>query len=129
MHKPILACLAGLLLLAPAARADQGKMVPGRYQVIPDAVVPAKGRKAAPQAVLLDTATGRTWILSAGEFGSLQGPLWEPLRMEPGKPGETSASAAGSNKGTTGRKAPAVPQPAKSGQERPVDRYQYDDNP
>ena len=129
MSRLVLASLAGMLFLAQAAAADQSKGEPGRYQVIPGAEVPAKGGKVSQKAILLDTATGQTWVLSLGtEFGGLPGPLWKPLRVKPAEPAK--ASAKGTNKAVpaSSQKASTKHKPAK-GQQELSDRYEYDDNP
>ena len=130
MGKRILAFLAGMLFLAQAASAGQDDGEPGRYLVIPDAAVPAKGGNTSERAILLDTATGRTWVLSPGpEFGGLTGPRWEPLTMKPSEPVEAAAETGGKAKSSGGQKASTAPKPAKVQQDRPFDRYDYDDNP
>ena len=129
MSKRFLALLAGMLFLAQAASADQGDGEPGRYLVIPDAAVPAKGGKIVRKAVLLDTATGRTWVLSPGpQFGGLTGPLWEPLKMKPSEPVQASAKTPGKAKSPSSQDVSNPPKPAKA-QPGPFDRYDYDDNP
>lgn len=132
MSRLVLALLAGMVFLAGAASAGQSESEPGRYEVIPDAAVPDKAGKVNQKAILLDTATGRTWVLSAsGEFGGLPGPLWEPLKMKPIEP--VQASASGTNKASKAKapsaKKPAAPRKPARASHGAFDRYDYDDNP
>ena len=129
MSRLVLASLAGMLFLAQAAAADQSKGEPGGYQVIPGAEVPAKGGKVSQKAILLDTATGQTWVLSLGtQFGGLPRPLWEPLTMKPSEPAKAAAKVTSKTKAAVSQKTSNPPKPAKR-QPGPFDRYDYDDNP
>lgn len=131
MSRLVLALLAGMFFLAQAAAADQRKGEPGRYQVIPGAAVPGKGGKVSQKPILLDTATGQTWVLSSSPgFGGLPGPLWEPLRMKPIEPVKAAAKVPSKVKTKTAvsRKAATPAKPAKR-PPGPFDRYDYDDNP
>lgn len=129
MSRLVLALFAATLFLAGTASADQSKNEPGRYEVIPNAEVPDKGGKVSQKAILLDSSTGRTWVLSpSGEFGGLPGPLWQPLKMKPSKPVQASASSTSKAKVPSSKKAPTAPKPAKAPQGE-LNRYDYDDNP
>lgn len=130
MTRQAVAILAGVLLLAEAAWADQSPGSPGRYQVIPDAMVPGKGTKPNERAVLLDSATGQTWILAPGPgFGGLPGPVWIPLVMQPTDRAERSAKPSAAPKSANKQQAVGKPQPAPNWLERPFDRFEYEDNP
>ena len=58
MQKPVLVPLA--MFLAFLARAHGQELQVGRYQMI---AVPASQSQTFPETLLLDTATGQTWIL------------------------------------------------------------------
>ena len=77
MQKPILALLA--MLLAGLASAHGSEVQVGRYQMI---AVPASQSQTFPQTVLMDTATGQTWILYHETGQSIE---WLPLRFSAGK--------------------------------------------
>ena len=77
MQKPILALLA--MLLADLASAHGSEVQVGRYQMI---AVPASQSQTFPQTLLMDTATGQTWILYHETGQSIE---WLPLRFSAGK--------------------------------------------
>ena len=58
MLKPVLALVT--LSFAVAGSADAQEPQIGRYQMV---AVPASQSQTFPQTLLLDTATGQTWIL------------------------------------------------------------------
>ena len=57
MQKPVVVLLA-MLSAAGTAHAEQLQV--GRYQMV---AVPASQSQTFPETLLLDTATGQTWIL------------------------------------------------------------------
>jgi hypothetical protein len=77
MQKPILALLA--MLLAGLASAHGAEVQVGRYQMI---AVPASQSQTFPETLLMDTATGQTWILYHETGQSIE---WLPLRFSAGK--------------------------------------------
>jgi hypothetical protein len=71
---------AGLLtLLAAMASAQAQTPQVGRYQMV---AVPASQSQTFPETLLLDTATGQTWILYHETGQSIE---WLPLRFSAGK--------------------------------------------
>ena len=79
MSRFLSASVVAALLLASSAWADNDRDHIGRYQLIPDAVHTGKAGKRQEQAILLDSATGKTWILSRGK-GS--GAVWVPVEVK-----------------------------------------------
>ena len=77
MQKPVLAQLAMLLAAAGSAYGQEPQV--GRYQM---SVVPASQAQTFPEALLLDTATGQTWMLYHETGQVIQ---WIPLRFSAGK--------------------------------------------
>jgi hypothetical protein len=77
MEKPISAMLA--ILWAGLASAHGGELQVGRYQMI---AVPASQSQTFPETLLMDTATGQTWILYHETGQSIE---WLPLRFSAGK--------------------------------------------
>jgi hypothetical protein len=77
MQKTAGALLA--LLLAGLASAQGQTLQVGRYQMI---AVPASQSQTFPETLLLDTATGQTWILYHETGQSIE---WLPLRFSAGK--------------------------------------------
>ena len=94
MTRLFLGTLTAVLLTAqpvsgPAWAEDPNPDL-GRYQVIPSAMVPDQTGKPRDKTILLDTATGRTWVITHGKStGATAGPLWQPL---PVKEDETEAT-------------------------------------
>ncbi len=126
MIRPTLASFVGVLILAQTAWADGGEV--GRYQVIPDALVPGKGGKPQERTVLLDSATGRTWLIAPGaQRGKSARPIWVPIEIEPA---DRSHSAARSGTGSGTVTAPK-PNAAKRFPKRETLPFQreYDDDP
>jgi acetyl esterase/lipase len=70
MQKPMAAAFA-LLLAAGSADAQQAQI--GRYQMV---AVPASQAQTFPEALLLDTATGQSWMLYHETGQAIQ---WLPL--------------------------------------------------
>ncbi len=72
---------AGLLLTLLAATGSAHGQTPqvGRYQMV---AVPASQSQTFPQTLLLDTATGQTWILYHETGQAIE---WLPLRFSAGK--------------------------------------------
>jgi hypothetical protein len=77
MKKPVLAPLA--MLLASLTSAHGAELQVGRYQMI---AVPASESQTFPETLLMDTATGQTWILYHETGQSIE---WLPLRFSAGK--------------------------------------------
>ena len=71
----------GAVLLALAARENASAQQPqvGRYQVV---AVPASQSQTFPETILVDTATGQTWMLYHETGQAIQ---WLPLRFWAGK--------------------------------------------
>lgn len=83
MMKWFPAGLALLLLLGGQAAAFEPSDEPGRYQVIPDAVVPGKNGALQKRTLLLDTLTGLTWVISRDPKSSKRPePLWVPVETK-----------------------------------------------
>ena len=68
-----------LTLLAAMASAHGQTPLVGRYQMV---AVPASQSQTFPETLLLDTATGQTWILYHETGQSIE---WLPLRFSAGK--------------------------------------------
>ena len=77
MKKPVLVPLA--MLLASLTSAHCAEQQVGRYQMI---AVPASQSQTFPETLLMDTATGQTWILYHETGQSIE---WLPLRFSAGK--------------------------------------------
>jgi hypothetical protein len=77
MQKIVVAVLS-LLIAATGIAHGQVPQV-GRYQMI---AVPASQSQTFPQTLLMDTATGQTWILYHETGQSIE---WLPLRFSAGK--------------------------------------------
>jgi hypothetical protein len=77
MQKIAVAPLA--MLLAAMASAEAQVPQVGRYQMV---AVPASQSQTFPETLLLDTATGQTWILYHETGQSIE---WLPLRFSAGK--------------------------------------------
>jgi hypothetical protein len=76
MRKPV-AMLLAMLSAAGSAYGQEPQV--GRYQM---SVVPASQAQTFPEALLLDTATGQTWMLYHETGQAIQ---WIPLRFSAGK--------------------------------------------
>ena len=89
MQKLVLAPMA--MLLAAVASAHGEEPQAGRYQMV---AVPASQSQTFPQTLLLDTATGQTWILYHETGQAIQ---WLPLRFSAGtdRPQNSLAAVAG----------------------------------
>ena len=80
MNRPLAGFLIGAAVLSLVATAPDAAADVGRYQLVPNVLVPNKAGKMEAQAVLLDTSTGRTWRLGEGaQKGQAKGPRWVPL--------------------------------------------------
>ena len=75
--KKLVMLLAMLLAAVASAQAQEPQV--GRYQMI---AVPASQSQTFPETLLLDTATGQTWILYHETGQSIE---WLPLRFSGGK--------------------------------------------
>ena len=105
MNRQILASFAGSLLFAQAAWAADPAADFGRFQVIPNALVPSKGGKMQEQAILLDTATGRTWRMTPGvASGKPSGPTWVPIEAKVDDRVNSLAGLAGGSGQTAGQR-------------------------
>jgi hypothetical protein len=73
--------VAGLLLtlLAATGSAHGQALQVGRYQMV---AVPASQSQTFPETLLVDTATGQTWILYHETGQAIE---WLPLRFSAGK--------------------------------------------
>jgi hypothetical protein len=108
MHRTVAAPLIALMALTAGARGQESQAGPqaaplagpqgepkiGRYQMV---AVPASQAQTFPEALLLDTATGRSWMLYHETGQPIQ---WLPLPFWAGKdrpitPLPPSAEAAG----------------------------------
>ncbi len=79
MSRSLIASVVAALLLAPSAWADSDRKNIGRYQLIPDATVANKTGKRQEQAILLDSATGKTWVLVRGQGSAA---IWLPVEVK-----------------------------------------------
>jgi hypothetical protein len=80
MQRPVVASLALLLAAAGGARGQQAEVgQAGRYQMV---AVPASQAQTFPEALLLDTATGQSWMLYHETGQAIQ---WLPLPFWAGK--------------------------------------------
>jgi hypothetical protein len=68
-----------VMLLAAMASAQAQAPQVGRYQML---AVPASQSQTFPETLLLDTATGQTWILYHETGQAIE---WLPLRFSAGK--------------------------------------------
>jgi hypothetical protein len=75
--KKLVMLLAMVLVSMASARAQEPQV--GRYQMI---AVPASQSQTFPETLLLDTASGQTWILYHETGQSIE---WLPLRFWGGK--------------------------------------------
>ncbi len=77
MRKLVLALVAMLL---GATGSGHGQEAPvGRYQMV---AVPASQSQTFPETLLMDTATGQTWMLYHETGQSI---VWLPIRFSAGK--------------------------------------------
>ena len=76
MLKPVLALVTLSFAVAGTAYGQEPQI--GRYQMV---AVPASQSQTFPQTLLLDTATGQTWILYHETGQAIQ---WLPLRFSAG---------------------------------------------
>jgi len=77
MQKPVVALLGLVWFAAAGAHGEEPKI--GRYQMV---AVPASQAQTFPEALLLDTATGRSWMLYHETGQPIQ---WLPLPFWAGK--------------------------------------------
>ncbi len=77
MQKPVVVLLAMLLAAAGSAHGQEARVA--RYQMV---VVPASQSQTFPEALLMDTATGQSWMLYHEPGQAIQ---WLPLRFWGGK--------------------------------------------
>ena len=77
MQKPAMLALSTLLVAAGGAHGQQSQA--GRYQMV---AVPASQSQTFPEALLLDTATGQSWILYHETGRAIE---WIPLPFSAGK--------------------------------------------
>ena len=77
MQKPIVVLLAMLLAATGSAYGQEAQV--RRFQMV---VVPASQSQTFPEALLLDTATGQSWMLYHETGQVIQ---WLPLRFWGGK--------------------------------------------
>lgn len=125
MNRWFFLCLAGTVFLAKVAWAGEDGADLGRYRVIPNAMVPGKSGKLQEQAILLDSATGRTWVITPGaRKGSPSGPLWVPMEVKTEDPVDASTKSTDPLSRLQPNDAIA---PAKQHSNR--QSYTYEDNP
>ncbi len=95
MIRYLIVFVVTILAISGPAWSDDTDHEAGRYQVIPDAMVPGSGGKLQQQTILLDTATGRTWTL-APKAGAdkRQRANWMPIPVTDFDTQEASASPA-----------------------------------
>jgi hypothetical protein len=77
MLKSTFAMLAMIFAAMPRAHGEETHV--GRYQMV---AVPASQSQTFPEALLLDTATGQTWMLYHETGRAIQ---WFPLPFSAGK--------------------------------------------
>jgi hypothetical protein len=77
MQKPVVALLGLFWLATTGAHGEEAKI--GRYQMV---AVPASQAQTFPEALLLDTATGQSWMLYHETGQPIQ---WLPLPFWAGK--------------------------------------------
>ena len=83
MNRLFFAFIAATLLVVHPIRAMADEEGVGRFQLIPGVTVPGKSAKARERTVLLDSITGRTWVLVPGAVhGDEPGPLWMPIKVK-----------------------------------------------
>lgn len=128
MIRPTLASLVGILFVAQTAWAADREADIGRYQVVPDALVPGKGGKPQERTVLLDSATGETWLMSPGaQQGKSSRPIWVPIEVEVPDQANTATWSSGDPKKATVPRSNAAKRP-KTKKPLPFQR-EYDDDP
>ena len=128
MIRPTLASFVGVLFLAQSAWAAGDEAEVGRYQVIPDALVPGKGGKLQERTVLLDSATGRTWLIAPGATPSKSSrPIWVPIEIELADRSNSAARSGNGSGAVTAPKPKAAKRPPKR-ETLPFQR-EYDDDP
>ena len=95
MIRYLIVFVVTILAISAPAWSDDARYEAGRYQVIPDAMVPGPGGKLQQQTILLDSATGRTWTLAPGT-GADKGERanWMPLPVTDFDTQQASASPA-----------------------------------
>ena len=95
MIRYLIVFIVTILAASAPAWSDDDSHETGRYQVIPDAMVPGPGGKLQQRTILLDTATGRTWALASGTGPDKgQGANWMPLPVTDFDTQQASASPA-----------------------------------
>ncbi len=95
MIRYLIVLVVTILAISGPAWSDDTDQEAGRYQVIPDAMVPGPGGKPQQKTILLDTATGRTWTLAPGAKADKgQGANWMPLPVTDFDTQQASASPA-----------------------------------
>ena len=113
----------GAAVLSQAVFAPDASADVGRYQLVPNALVPNQSGKMQEATVLLDTSTGRTWRLGLGaQSGQAKGPRWVPLDITFAD--RVSSSAAATKPAE--RRAPDTAPTFKSRQNRLGEDYDND---
>lgn len=127
MFRSTLASLVGFVCLAQTAWASDQPADVGRYQVIPDALVPGKGGKLKERTVLLDSATGRTWLIAPGaQQGKSSEPVWVPIDVE--RPKQTNTTWSSDDPETAINPIPNTVNRPSTSKPLPFQR-EYDDDP
>lgn len=127
MVRLIIVSVFGTYFLAQTAFAADNPADRGRYQVIPDALVPGKGGKIQERTIMLDSATGRTWLIAPGaKSGKSNRPIWIPIEVEMPKRTNAAAWSEYDPETATIPKSNANPSPRR--ETLPFAR-EYDDDP
>ncbi len=128
MIRPIVASIVGGLCLVQTAWASDDRADVGRYQVVPDALVPGKGGKLQERTLLLDSATGQTWLMAPGaQRGKSPRPIWVPLDLEHADRTNSAARSSENPDSATIPKSKAAKRPPTR-ESLPFQR-EYDDDP
>ena len=114
MQKPAMLALATLLVAAGSAHGQQSQA--GRYQMV---AVPASQSQTFPEALMLDTATGQSWILITRRGGRLNGFRSPFPRAKIGRPHSCRPRLTRRLYHETGRAIEWVPLPFSAGKDRP----------
>ena len=121
-----------LLLLSGQAAAGQRGDTAGRYQVIPDAVVPGKNGQLEKRTLLLDSVTGLTWVITRHpKSGKGADPLWSPIETKSVTVTAAPPAPAEKPKAVQSKPSEPEPEPAASSHSNRLDRRfsNYDSNP
>ncbi len=92
MTRLVVACLMGVMIFIQASQAEADA---GRFEVIPGAQVPGQDGEIRQQSILLDSATGQTWVLSPAKRSG-EGPAarWVPIDRKGTAPIDAATNSA-----------------------------------